>query len=164
MLFLIVTPCLVVAVQPCMGWIPIKKKKPNKNSIFSCSHCSCSIFVLISYFLHTQVMLILISIDVQYSQKGVFSFEKGLYHQKTLLLWFLWPSKKSPPSKISNSGNYPPPHPLPLFGKPWTQMSLYNFIISRKKRGSNTGLFLWNLWKFQEQWWLLLKTCNIIMQ
>ena len=23
----LVTPCLVVAVQPCMGWIPIKKKK-----------------------------------------------------------------------------------------------------------------------------------------
>ena len=27
MLFFLVTPCLVVAVQPCMGWIPIKKKK-----------------------------------------------------------------------------------------------------------------------------------------
>ena len=27
MLFFLVTPCLVVAVQPCMVWIPIKKKK-----------------------------------------------------------------------------------------------------------------------------------------
>ena len=46
------------------------------------------------------------------------------------------------------------------------QMSLYNFIILRKKqwsenflkRYSNTGVFMWNSWNFQEQWWLLLKT------
>ena len=31
------------------------------------------------------------------------------------------------------------------------QMSLYNFIISRKKRDSNTCVFLWNLCNFQEQ-------------
>ena len=47
------------------------------SSIFSCSHWSCSIFVLISYSLDTQVMLIFILIDVQYSQKAVFSLEKG---------------------------------------------------------------------------------------
>ena len=35
---------------------------------------------------------------------------------------------------------------------------LYNFIILRKKRDSNTGVFLWNLWNFHKQWWLLLKT------
>ena len=29
--FFLVIPCLVVAVQPCMGWIPIKKK-PNWES------------------------------------------------------------------------------------------------------------------------------------
>ena len=28
-------------------------------------------------------------------------------------------------------------------------MSLCNFIISRKKRDSNTGVFLWNLWNFK---------------
>ena len=46
------------------------------------------------------------------------------------------------------------------------EMSLCNFIILRKKqwsesflkRDSNTGVFMWNLWNFQEQWWLLLKT------
>ena len=43
------------------------------------------------------------------------------------------------------------------------QMPLYNFIILRKKRDSNTGVFLWNLWNFQEQWWLLLKTRNIVL-
>ena len=42
----------------------------NKN-IFSGSHCSCAISALIS-----QIMLILILIDVQYSQNAVFSFEK----------------------------------------------------------------------------------------
>ena len=29
------------------------------------------------------------------------------------------------------------------------QMSLCNLIISRKKRDSNTGVFLWNLWNFK---------------
>ena len=42
-----------------------------------CSHCSYTIFVLISYSLDPQVMLVLILIDVRYSQKTVFSFEKG---------------------------------------------------------------------------------------
>ena len=37
--------------------------------------------MLISYSLDTQVMLILILIHVQYSQKAVFSFEKGLNNQ-----------------------------------------------------------------------------------
>ena len=31
MLFFLVTPCLVVAVQPCMVWIPIKKKNDVHN-------------------------------------------------------------------------------------------------------------------------------------
>ena len=50
-------------------------------SIFSCRHYSSSVFVLISYSLDTQVMLILILIDVQYSKKAVFSFEKSLNRQ-----------------------------------------------------------------------------------
>ena len=35
------------------------------------------------------------------------------------------------------------------------QMSLYHLNILREKRDSNTGVFLWNFWNFQEQWWLL---------
>ena len=65
-------------------------------------------------------MLILILIDVQYSQKAVFSFKKGLNAQNR---------QKSPhPSKISDfsptppnphlEGIYPIPNPLLLFGKP----------------------------------------------
>ena len=42
--------------------------KKNKNILFSCSHCPCTIFVLISHSFKTQIMLILILIDVQYSQ------------------------------------------------------------------------------------------------
>ena len=43
------------------------------------------------------------------------------------------------------------------------QLYLYNFIILRKKRDSNTSVFPWNLGKFQEQWRLLLKTRNILL-
>ena len=39
-----------------------------KNILFSCSHCSCTIFVLIPYSFKTQIMLIWILIDVQYLQ------------------------------------------------------------------------------------------------
>ena len=53
----------------------------NKNVIFSCSNCSCTIFVLISYSFETYIMLILILIDAQYSQNAVFSFEKFSNHQ-----------------------------------------------------------------------------------
>ena len=51
-------------------------QQKNKKVIFSCSHSSCTIFVLISYSFETQIMLILILIGVQYSQNAVFSFEK----------------------------------------------------------------------------------------
>ena len=44
-------------------------------------------------------MLILILIDVRYSQTANFSFEKGLNPQKSLLLRFPSPSKKIPPLK-----------------------------------------------------------------
>ena len=40
------------------------------------SHWSCTISVLISFSFETQIMLVLILIDVQYSQNAVFSFEK----------------------------------------------------------------------------------------
>ena len=44
------------------------------------------------------------------------------------------------------------------------QMSFEEKIILRKKRGSNTGVFLWNLSKFPEQCWLLLKTRNVLLR
>ena len=64
--------------------------------------------------LDAQVMLILILIDVQCSQKAVFSFENDSNRQNHASSGSLHLVKKSPlPSKISDS-----PHPLPLFGKP----------------------------------------------
>ena len=65
--------------------------------------------------LDTQVMLTLILIDVQYSQKAVFSFEKGLNCQNHSLSGSHHPVEKLlPPGKISDS---PPSHPLLPFGK-----------------------------------------------
>ena len=71
-------------------------------------------FVLISYSLDTLVMLSLIVIDIQYSQKADFSFEKGSNRQNHS-------SSGSPhllkysPSKISNpphwGGGFTPPTP-----------------------------------------------------
>ena len=48
-------------------------------------------------------MLILILIDIQYSQKAVSSFEKGLNHQNHSSSGSIYPEKNSLPSKISDS-------------------------------------------------------------
>ena len=42
------------------------------------------------------------------------------------------------------------------------QMSFKEKIILKKKRDSNTSVFLWNLWNYPEQWWLFLKARNIL--
>ena len=55
-----------------------------------------TIFVLISYSLGTQVMLILILIDVQCSQTTAFSFEKGSNRQNHSSSGSHHPLKKSP--------------------------------------------------------------------
>ena len=75
----------------------------NNKNIFSCSHCSCTIFVLISYPFYTQVMLILILIDVQYLQNAVFSFEKGSNSRNHSYSGSHHSVKKNYPSKISDS-------------------------------------------------------------
>ena len=98
--------------------------------MFSCSHCSCIIFVLISYSLDTQAMLIFILIDVQYSQKAVFSFEKGSNCQNHSSSGSLHPVKTFHSVKFPIPSSPPSPHnPLPLFGRP-QYIKLY-------------GLFLW---------------------
>ena len=85
----------------------------QKNSIFSCSNCYCSIIVLISHSLDTEIMSIFILTDVQYSQKAVFSFQKGSNRQDYSSSGSLH-LVKNPPSKISDS----PHNPLALFGRP----------------------------------------------
>ena len=105
----------------------------NKNfqiiTQLSCSHCSCTIFVLISYSFDTQVVLILILIDVQYSQNAVFSFEKGLNCQNHpssgshhSLRKFPWQNFRSPKLGV----NLRPSHPFPLFGKAWVILFVIN--------------------------------------
>ena len=74
----------------------------HKNFLFCCIHCSCTIFVLISYFFDKQVMLVLILIGVQYLQNAAFSFEKGSSFSKSLLR-LSPPGKKILLSKISTS-------------------------------------------------------------
>ena len=65
-------------------------------------------------------MLILILINVQYSQKAVFSFQKGSNHKKHSSSGPLHPVKKSPPS-----------HSLLLFGKRWeTFLANFNPSVS----------------------------------
>ena len=64
------------------------------------SYWSCIIFVLILYSLCTKVMLILILIDVQNSQKAVFSFEKGSNDQNHPSKGSSHPVKKSPQAKF----------------------------------------------------------------
>ena len=58
-------------------------------------------------------MLIFILIDAQYSQKAVFSFERGSSSQNHSSSGFLHPIKKFPPVIFLIS-----PNPLPLFGRP----------------------------------------------
>ena len=41
-LLFLLTPCLIVALQPCMEWIPIKKKSLNSGWISIYCYCSLS--------------------------------------------------------------------------------------------------------------------------
>ena len=69
-------------------------------------------------------MLILVIIDVQHSQKAVFSFEKGSYCQN-----------HSSGFLRSITPTHPNPYPLLLFGKPWglgTQVAVKNEQLQDK--------------------------------
>ena len=57
-----------------------------------------TIFVLIFYSLETEIMLILILIDVQYSQNAVFSFENFSNRQNHSLILTTW--WKNPPRSV----------------------------------------------------------------
>ena len=80
--------------------------KPSNTIIFRYSHYSCTIFVLISHSFDTQVMLILILFDAQYSQNAVVSFEKGLNCQNHSSSCSHHPVKKIPPPPLSKISNW----------------------------------------------------------
>ena len=89
------TPTKLLFTQPPLAPNNNFQVITQQNSIYSCRHCSCSI-AWISYSLDKQVMLILILIDVQYSQKAVFSFKKGSNHQNHSSSGSFDPVKKFP--------------------------------------------------------------------
>ena len=66
-----------------------------------------------SYSLGSQFMLILVLIDVQHSQRAIFTIEKGSIGQNHSSSGSHCLLKKSSPTKFPI-----PPHFLPLFGKP----------------------------------------------
>ena len=65
-------------------------------------------------------MLNLILINVQYSQKAVFGFEKGSNHQNHYSSGSHY-SVKTPPAKLS-------PPSLPLFRKPWYTVGSIKYV------------------------------------
>ena len=81
-----------VCVQDFLYWGDREESFPNQLKI-------AYNFIIL---LNTQVMIILILIDVQYSQKAVFSFDKGLNGQNHSSTGSHQPVKKSP-SKIPDS-------------------------------------------------------------
>ena len=67
--FFLVTPCLIVAVQSCMEWIPFKKKLYNDN----CCHCSfcCYYFSSILLKSHERIIIIRIMINKNTNIKSI---------------------------------------------------------------------------------------------
>ena len=74
-------------------------------------------------------MLILILIDVQYSQEAVFSFEEGLNCQNHFSSGSPHPVKTIPPSQISDS---PPPGGIPPMPYNYLENPVYIYHTSRE--------------------------------
>ena len=93
--------------------IPTKQQfssyNPLKTAFLAVVIAPALFLFKIPYSLDTQFMLILILIDVQYSQKAVFNFEKGWNHQDHYSSGSLHLVKKSPPSFHHWGGFTAPP-------------------------------------------------------
>ena len=95
----------------------------------------CTIFVLISYSFDTQTTLILILIDVQYTQNAVFSFEKSSNYQSDSCLGSHHAVEKSPlPAKCLIPTILPTPTPTPYcyLKNPeicTTALRIYSYIL-----------------------------------
>ena len=116
-------PPLPSKLMPPMGTPPPPPPLPlphqsniyvTKKFIFGCSHCICTIFILTSYTLYTQVKPILILINVQYLQNVVFGLEKGLNGQNHFSGFHHHVNWKFP---IFSGGGLPPS----LFEKPCSE-------------------------------------------
>ena len=116
----------------------------HKNFLFCCIHCSCTIFVLNSYYFDKQVMLVLLLIGVQYLHNAALSFEKGSSFSKSLLR-LSPPGKKILLSKISTS-----PSTLSTPRHTHTRTVLQNgCFTSRQSFLSEVLIFLW--WAISNQ-------------
>ena len=69
------------ALSPLPSPPKVNSTQQKKKHHFQLQSSSCTIFVLISYSFETQIIPILILINVQYSENAVFNFEKFLNHQ-----------------------------------------------------------------------------------
>ena len=124
------------------SYSPTNKIRPSK--VFSCSHCSCTIFILLSYSLYIQIMLILILIGVQHLQNVAFSFEKGLKGQNHSSD-FHHPIKKSHQQNdpiLSHLGRRDPPLPLNAIWK-----TLYGLVKGLEGGGDNRSTLQSNLYE-----------------
>ena len=87
-------------------------------------------------------MLILILIDIQYSQKAVSSFEKGLNHQNHSSSDFLYSVKKFPPVKFlilpTPLGRIYLPPPLTTI---WKTLHQWKEIFFNSKKPYSYGYF-----------------------
>ena len=103
---------------------------PTKNFIFSCSHCSCTFFILTSYSFYIQIMLILLLINVQYLHNVLFSFKKcknGQIHSS---------SDSQYPIKKKNSKIFYPSHwegPCPSLNAIWKTLHAVSKVKIMKK-------------------------------
>ena len=121
--------------------------QPSKNIIFSCSCCSCTIFVFTSYWLYTQAMVILIL--------SMFNTYRMLF----LALENAWIVKITPqqifPTRWKNTSphqNFPfpltgrrdfPPTSLMLFGTPWHVSPFHHEV---KKWIPHISQFVCEMW------------------
>ena len=71
------------------------------------------------------MLILIILIDVQYSKKAAFSFEKGSNHQKHSSSGFLHTVKKIPPCK---NFRFPPPLPPPMGGGIYPIPTPYHYL------------------------------------
>ena len=91
--------------SPPPGKVPPSRLLPPKElecyNPIKTSFLAAVIAILPSYLFYTQVMLILILINIHYSQNVVFSFEKGSIDQNHSFSDFHHPIQKSHPGKFS---------------------------------------------------------------
>ena len=122
----------------------------TKKFIFGCSHCICTIFILTSYTLYTQVKPILILINVQYLQNVAFGLEKGLNGQNHFSGFHHHVNWKFP---IFSGGGLP----LSLSGKPCSEACRdMHWVMVLVQSTQHICFFKFSFWYVDKSWYRLL--------